>query len=87
MLKDSFSTIWLRYSGGLKTELAQSADEGKDISGYKEKVGSVLEIPEERKREAAAQALMEEMAALPTMTAYKYPKPTTKPKQMVATLN
>ena len=72
---------WMRDSDGLGYELAQCAEEGRDISGLKEKIDAILAMPAGSEKEKAAGDLLDATLALPIVEGYPYCEPTaSKPR-------
>lgn len=67
---------WMRDSDGLGYELAQCAEEGRDISGLKEKIDAILAMPAGSEKEKAAGDLLDATLALPIVEGYPYCEPT-----------
>ncbi len=65
---------WLSYYERLGTELLQSRDEGKDISGYEDRV-KALEQLDPKEREEKSAKILDELAALPVKKGYTYEEP------------
>ena len=55
---------WMRDSDGLGYELAQCAEEGRDISGLKEKIDAILAMPAGSEKEKAAGDLLDASSIL-----------------------
>jgi len=67
---------WFNYADDLNLELLQAADEGKDIDGFEEKVKSIQSMESgDPKKELQAAAILDEIAALPIKSDYKYIEP------------
>lgn len=61
---------------GLKIELLQSRDEGKDTSSFEERVDKIIRMPEEDpEREALARVIFDELEGFPVSDSYKYVEP------------
>lgn len=67
---------WLSDSSSLKYEWYQCNEEGRDVTGLKEKINAIRAIPAGRAREAAAGALLDETIVLPMRADYPYNEPT-----------
>jgi hypothetical protein len=67
---------WFNYADDLNLGLFQAADEGKDIDGFEEKVKSIQSMESgDPKKESQAAAILDEIAALPIKSDYKYIEP------------
>ena len=67
---------WMRDSDGLCYELAQCAEEGRDVTGLKEKIDAILAMPAGSEKERAAGELLDATRALPVAAGYPYREPT-----------
>src|SRR5262245_6431159 len=67
---------WLRLADDLDIELRQSEEEGKDINGFAEKVGTIRAMKRtDPRRELEAADLFNELAMLPIREGYEYTEP------------
>lgn len=68
--------LWLQLAPELGIELAECAEEGKDVSGLAERIEAVQAMPEgDPHRELAAAALLDETLVLPIVPEYPYDEP------------
>ncbi|HZJ83046.1 MAG TPA: ADP-ribosylglycohydrolase family protein [Clostridia bacterium] len=68
------NTTWLSFYERLDIELIQCKEEGKDISGYKEKIIQLKGL-DSREREIRAGILLDELAGLPIKGEHTYTEP------------
>lgn len=66
---------YLSYYIRLKTEVLQSQDEGKDLSGLEEEIKSVLEEKDNSRREEISKELLDKLQLLPLRKDFKYVEP------------
>jgi ADP-ribosylglycohydrolase len=75
MLKDNLQ--WLTCAEDLTVELLQSRDEGKDITGFEERVKQIKAMnSDDPQREIKAAEILDEMTALPVKSDFPYDEPT-----------
>jgi ADP-ribosylglycohydrolase len=70
------SQSWMLNAPDLHFELQQSREEGKDVSGYEERIASIQAMPtEDPDRERLSGELLDEMLLLPVMEGYRFDEP------------
>lgn len=68
--------LWLKPSSGFEFELQQAADEGKDITAFKERVKKILDMDDaDPEKQSLAKAVYREVQSLPVMDGYEYSEP------------
>lgn len=68
------NTKWLGYYERINIELLQCKDEGKDVSGYEDRI-KALENLKLKKRKEEAGLILDELAALLAQEGYTYEEP------------